>query len=57
MNIIAHQEKEKNEETRTGKRRAGKERKQAPILKKLYAALLRSLRGQHNEKISGECPG
>ena len=31
MNVIAHQEKEKNEETRKGKRRAGekKQRKQA----------------------------
>ena len=31
MNVTVHQEKEKNEETKTGKRRAGKEgkRKQA----------------------------
>ena len=29
MNVTAHQEKEKNKETKTGKRRAGEERKQA----------------------------
>ena len=29
MNVTAYQEKEKNEETRTGKRRTGEERKQA----------------------------
>ena len=28
MNVTAHQEKEKNERTRTGKRKAGEERKQ-----------------------------
>ena len=27
MNVTAHQEKEKNEETKTGKRRAGEKRK------------------------------
>ena len=27
MNVTAHQQKEKNEETKTGKRRAGEERK------------------------------
>ena len=48
MNVTAHQEKKKNEETKKGKRREGeeKERKQAtPVLKKLCAALLRSFRG------------
>ena len=29
MNITAHQEKEKNEETKMGKKRAGEERRQA----------------------------
>ena len=35
MNVTAHQEKEKNKETKTGKRRAGekKERKQATDFK------------------------
>ena len=33
MNVTAHQEKGKNEETKTGKRRAGGERKQATDFK------------------------
>ena len=40
MNVTAHQEKEKNEETRTGKRKAGEEKNRQPIIKKLCAALL-----------------
>ena len=50
MNVTAHQEKEKNEEMKTSKRRTGKEENRRPILKKLCAALLRSLREQHSEK-------
>ena len=55
MNVTAHQEKKKNKETKTGKRRAGekKKRNRRPILKKLCAALLRSFRGQHSEKMKG----
>ena len=49
MNVTANQEKEKNQETKTGKRRAGEERKQ--VLKKLCAALLWSFKGQHSEKM------
>ena len=33
MNVTAHQEKEKNKETKTGKRRAGEKRKQATDFK------------------------
>ena len=33
MNVTAHQEKEKNEETKMGKRKAGKERRQATEFK------------------------
>ena len=29
MNVTAHQEKERNEETKTGKRKAGQEKRQA----------------------------
>ena len=47
MNVTAHQEKEKNEEMKKRKRRENR----PPILKKLCAALLRSFRGQHSEKI------
>ena len=55
MNVTAHQEKEKNEETKTGKRRAGEERR--PILRKLCAALLRSFSGQHSEKMKESARG
>ena len=33
MNVTSHQEKEKNEETRTGKRKAREERKEATDFK------------------------
>ena len=51
---------DKNEETKTGKRKAGEGRRQETILKKLCAALLRSFRGWHGEKnglCEGGCPG
>ena len=57
MNVTAHQKKEKNEETKTGKRKAGKKRNRRQILKKLCAALLRSFRGQHGEKMKGSARG
>ena len=53
MNVTAHQE-EKNEETKKGRR---KEKNRRPILKKLCAALLRSFRGQHSEKMKGSARG
>ena len=46
MNVVAHQEKEKNE--KTGKRKAGEDR---PILKRLHATLLRSFRELHGNKM------
>ena len=46
MNVVAHQE-EKNE--KTGKRRAGEDRKQAD--KRLRATLLRLFSGLHSEKM------
>ena len=49
MNVAAHQEKEKNE--KAGKRKAGEEREDWPILKRLRATLLRSFRGLHGEKM------
>ena len=60
MNVTAHQEKEKNKETKTGKRRGGEKRRREnrrPILKKLFAALLRSFREQHSEKMKGSARG
>ena len=46
MNVTAHQEKEKNEETKKGRKRENRRL----ILKKLCAALLWSFRGQHSKK-------
>ena len=59
MNVTAYQEKEKNEETKMGKRREGEKRKKnrRPILRKLCAALLRPFREQHNEKMKGSARG
>ena len=48
MNVAAHQEKEKNK--KTGKKKAGVERRQAD-LKRLRATLLRSFKGLHGEKM------
>ena len=46
---------------RRGRARVGQERRKSenrrPILKMLCAALLRSFRGQHSEKMNGESPG
>ena len=53
MTVIIHQEKEKNEETKKGKRRENRQ----PILKKLRAACLQLFRGQHSEKIKGSVWG
>ena len=47
MNVAAHQEKKKKNE-KTEKRKAGEDK---PILKRLRAALLRSFRGLHDEKM------
>ena len=49
MNVAAHQEKEKNE--KAGKIEAVEKKNSLPISKKLRAALLRSFRGQHGEKM------
>ena len=59
MNVTARQEKEENEETKKGKREAGEKKRESrrPILKKLCAALLRSFRGRHSEKIKGSARG
>ena len=65
MNITAHQEKEKNEETKTGKRRAGEERKQATDFKEAVCCLTAIVQGAARRKnkgllgvlVSGEFPG
>ena len=42
---------------RVGGQEKRKSENRRPILKMLCAALLRSFRGQHSEKMNGECPG
>ena len=53
MNVTAHKEKEKNEKTKKGKRRETRR----SVLKKLYATLLWSFRGQLSEKMKGSARG
>ena len=55
MNVTAPSREE--DETKTDMKKAG-ERKSRPIVKKLCAALLRSFREKHGEKmVGGERPG
>ena len=49
MGVTAHQEEEKNQETKTGKRKVEK--------KEDCAGPLRSFRGQHGEKMEGSARG
>ena len=56
MNITAPQEKEKNEETRMGKRKAEKERKQATDFKEAACCPSAVVHGAAQQKNEGECP-
>ena len=53
MNVTAHQEKEKNEETRTGKRKA-EERKQATNFRKAVCCPSAIVQGAAQQKNKGE---
>ena len=55
MNVTTHQAKKK--ETKTGKRGTGEKENRRTILRKLCAALLRSFKGQHSEKMKGIARG
>ena len=58
MNVTAHQEKEKNEETKTGKRKAGEERRrQATDFKKAECCPSVVVQGAARRKNGGECQG
>ena len=57
MNVTAHQEKEKNEETKKGKRRAGEKRKQATDFKEAVCCPPAVVQGAAQRKNKGECPG
>ena len=53
MNVTAHQ---KNEETKTGKKKAGKERKQASNFKKAVCCSSAVVQGTAQQKSEGKCP-
>ena len=57
MNVTAHQEKKKNEETKTGKKRAGEERGQATDFEEAVCCPSAVVQGAARRKIKGECPG
>ena len=60
MNVTAHQEKEKNEETKMGKRRAGEKKKSKQAIdfeEAVCCPLLQSFRGQHSEKMKRSAQG
>ena len=57
MNVTAHQEKEKNEETKTDKRRAGEEKKQAINFKGAVCCPSAVIQEAARRKNEGECPG
>ena len=59
MNVTAHQEKEKNEETKKGKRRAGekRKRKQTTNFEEAVCYPTVVVQGQHNEKMKRSARG
>ena len=50
MNVTTHQEKNKNEETKTGKKRAGEKRRQATDFKKAVCCPCAVVQGQAQRK-------
>ena len=57
MNVTAHQEEEKNGETKTGKRKAGENRRLATDFKEAVCCPSAVVQGVAREKDEGECPG
>ena len=59
MNVTPHQEKERNEETKTGKSRAGEKRKgkQATNFKVAVCCPTAVVQGEHSEKMKGSARG
>ena len=57
MNVTAHQEKEKNEGTKTGKRRAGERRKQATDFKEAVCCPSAAVQGAASDKMKGSARG
>ena len=57
MNVTAHEEMEKYEETKTGKRKAGEERKQAIIFKEAVCCPSAVVQRATRQKIKGSALG
>ena len=57
MNVTAHQEKEKNEETKTGKRRAGGKRILAIDFKEVVCCPSGAVQGAAKQKMKGSAWG
>ena len=57
MNVTAHQEKEKDEETKTGKRKAGKGKKQVTDFEEAVCCPSAVVQGAAQRKNEGKCPG
>ena len=57
MNVTAHQEKEKNEETKTSKRKAGEEGKHATDFREAMCCLSAVVQGAASRKNGGKYPG
>ena len=57
MNVIAHQEEEKNEETEVGKRKAGENRRLVTDLKEPVCCLSALVQGAARPKNERECLG
>ena len=57
MNVTAHQEKEKNEETKAGKRKAAKKKIQATDFKEALCCLFTVVQRAAQRKNKGEFPG
>ena len=57
MNVTAHQEKEKNKETKTGKKKAGKDRIQATNFREAVCFPFAVVQGKAQQKMKGSARG
>ena len=57
MNVTAHQKKEKNEETKAGKSKAGEEGTQANDFKEAVCCPAAVVQGAAQQKNGGKCAG
>ena len=57
MNVTAHQEKKKNEKTKTGMKKAGEGKRQATNFSEKVHCPSAVVQGAARRKYKGECPG